>query len=332
MLNDAGLTAMVRHHHERLDGTGYPGRLAGEEIPLGARIIAVADTFDALTAHRPYRAARPHKEALDILTGEAGGQLDPAVVRAFCGHYSGRRPLTFWTSLMTLPERALEQLSGGVGALATAAKVAGVAAVVGLAAAGTATLSAPAPRPVRQLAELTSVFGLRPEVAASGTARPLKRAGAGAQGRGEGGGGPRQRVSSGGHSQGATLTAAGGSSAEAKEQPGESAPGPGGDPIGGGGSETTGNRGGEAEAQDGGHTPTLVGALEQTTGGVKEVVRETVKEVGQTVGVLAKPVGAVTAPAVEGLGETVGAVKGGVADLPGVSEATGRLGGIAGGL
>ena len=57
-LGDPVMTAIVRHHHERIDGSGYPDRLRGEEIPLGARIIAVADTFDALTSARPYREAR----------------------------------------------------------------------------------------------------------------------------------------------------------------------------------------------------------------------------------------------------------------------------------
>ena len=58
---------MVRHHHERLDGGGYPDGLLGGAIPLGARVIAVADTFDALTSNRPYRTGCRHKKALDIL-------------------------------------------------------------------------------------------------------------------------------------------------------------------------------------------------------------------------------------------------------------------------
>jgi HD-GYP domain-containing protein (c-di-GMP phosphodiesterase class II) len=82
VLDDPQLTAIVRHHHERLDGTGYPDRLSGEAIPLGARIIAVADTFDAITSTRPYRGAAPHKRALEILRQESGAQLDPDAVRA----------------------------------------------------------------------------------------------------------------------------------------------------------------------------------------------------------------------------------------------------------
>ena len=85
----ADLAAIVRHHHERFDGDGYPDGLAGERIPLGARIVAVADTFDAATSSRPYRTAMAEREALSLLWSEAGGQLDPRVVAGFCAYYSG---------------------------------------------------------------------------------------------------------------------------------------------------------------------------------------------------------------------------------------------------
>lgn len=90
-LGDEQLTAIVRHHHERLDGTGYPDGLAGEQIPLGARIVAVADTFDALTSTRPYRPASRDRDALALLDAEAGTQLDPEAVQAFRDFYSGPR-------------------------------------------------------------------------------------------------------------------------------------------------------------------------------------------------------------------------------------------------
>jgi diguanylate cyclase (GGDEF)-like protein len=75
---------LVRSSHERWDGGGYPDALAGEAIPLGARIVAVADAFDAMTSDRPYRAAISHAEALAELRRCAGSQFDPAVVDAFC--------------------------------------------------------------------------------------------------------------------------------------------------------------------------------------------------------------------------------------------------------
>jgi putative nucleotidyltransferase with HDIG domain len=112
-LGDAEITAMVRHHHERLDGTGYPDRLAGDEIPLGARIIAVADTFDAMTSSRPYRTACRHKKALDVLAKEAGAQLDPAPVAAFMRYYSGKR-LVGWTALAAAAPQRLGAWLGGV--------------------------------------------------------------------------------------------------------------------------------------------------------------------------------------------------------------------------
>src|SRR5438067_2345444 len=72
----------IRHHHERFDGTGYPDRIAGEEIPLGARIIHVADALDSMLTTRIYRAARPAAEALEELRGAAGTQFCPRCVSA----------------------------------------------------------------------------------------------------------------------------------------------------------------------------------------------------------------------------------------------------------
>jgi ribonuclease P protein subunit RPR2 len=73
---------IVRSHHERWDGNGYPDRMAGTDIPLGARVFAVADALDAITSDRPYRAARSWKQAAAEIVRESGRQFDPAVVKA----------------------------------------------------------------------------------------------------------------------------------------------------------------------------------------------------------------------------------------------------------
>jgi len=81
MYHDAA--AVVRHHHERWDGAGYPDRLAGEAIPIGSRIIAVADTYDAMTSDRVYRKALSHVVALAEIRRGSGTQFDPDIVDAF---------------------------------------------------------------------------------------------------------------------------------------------------------------------------------------------------------------------------------------------------------
>ncbi len=175
VLRDEALTSIVRHHHERLDGTGYPDALCGYQIPLGARIIAVADTFDAITSERPYRSASPHKKAISILMGEAGTRLDPDVVHAFCSHYAGRTPIALTWFLTALPERALAWFSGGIGTVATAAKVAAVAAIVGGAALASSTVHPQAPRrhaPARRaLARLSDASREHTELALTSTSR-----------------------------------------------------------------------------------------------------------------------------------------------------------------
>ena len=78
----APVLPLVRHGHERWDGLGYPDGLAGEAIPLGARIIFACDAWDAMTSDRPYRAAMPEDEARAEMRRAAGSQFDPAVVDA----------------------------------------------------------------------------------------------------------------------------------------------------------------------------------------------------------------------------------------------------------
>ena len=79
-----GADEAVLHHHEHFDGTGYPGGLSGEQIPLLSRIILVADAYDAMTSPRPYRETCSHGEAVARLREGAGSRFDPEVVRAFC--------------------------------------------------------------------------------------------------------------------------------------------------------------------------------------------------------------------------------------------------------
>ncbi len=74
---------VVLHHHEAWDGSGYPGRLQGEETPWLARIVAVADAFDAMSSDRPYRTGMPAGKLNDIFREGAGQQWDPRVVEAF---------------------------------------------------------------------------------------------------------------------------------------------------------------------------------------------------------------------------------------------------------
>lgn len=79
----APLAPLIRSHHERYDGYGYPDGLRAKNIPIGGRIIAVADAFDAMTTVRPYRSARSIKASVDELLVCSGTQFDPQVVKAF---------------------------------------------------------------------------------------------------------------------------------------------------------------------------------------------------------------------------------------------------------
>jgi HD-GYP domain-containing protein (c-di-GMP phosphodiesterase class II) len=74
---------IIRSHHERFDGSGYPAGLRGDAIPLGARLFAIADAFDAMTSDRPYRRALPLGEAVDRIVAGAGSQFDPECVKVF---------------------------------------------------------------------------------------------------------------------------------------------------------------------------------------------------------------------------------------------------------
>ena len=77
--------SIALNHHEKYDGSGYPAGLRGEEIPIEARIVAVADVFDALTTKRPYKTNWNIEEAVSFLKNHSGSQFDPKCVNAFVG-------------------------------------------------------------------------------------------------------------------------------------------------------------------------------------------------------------------------------------------------------
>ncbi|OLD51816.1 MAG: hypothetical protein AUI63_00505 [Gemmatimonadetes bacterium 13_1_40CM_2_60_3] len=85
--------AMIRHHHENFDGSGYPDGVAGEQIPIGARIIMVADTIDAMTTDRPYRRALGLARVIEELEKYSGSQFDPRLVQLVSKSVAIRRLL-----------------------------------------------------------------------------------------------------------------------------------------------------------------------------------------------------------------------------------------------
>lgn len=96
--------SLIRWHHERLDGNGYPDRISGNEIPQPVRILAIADTYDALSSKRPYRGAMPHKQCRDVMTeNAAGGGLDPDLIRLFFETIKGPMVLPESVFGMSLP-------------------------------------------------------------------------------------------------------------------------------------------------------------------------------------------------------------------------------------
>jgi HD-GYP domain-containing protein (c-di-GMP phosphodiesterase class II) len=109
MLDPLGIEPVatwVLHHHERWDGDGYPGNLAGDRIPMGARIIFAADSFDAMTSDRVYRSALSFDEATEELRRCAGTQFDPVVIAALLDELSayGRRLTVVPNEPMVLPQ------------------------------------------------------------------------------------------------------------------------------------------------------------------------------------------------------------------------------------
>jgi putative nucleotidyltransferase with HDIG domain len=135
-IGDEQIVRTVRHHHERWDGTGYPDRIAGTDIPLFARIIAVADTYDAVTSTRSYRVGGSRKRALDIIRTEAGAQFDPQVVEAFLTTLPVRSPVVAGLALLAGPQLIWRHFMQwlqrfGAGAVAPGLGALGAAVVLG---------------------------------------------------------------------------------------------------------------------------------------------------------------------------------------------------------
>jgi HD-GYP domain-containing protein (c-di-GMP phosphodiesterase class II) len=105
---------IVRHHHERWDGHGYPHGLKGTDIPFGSRVIAVADSFDAMTTDRPYRRAMSAEKALAILASGRGREWDGAIVDAFLKSMAGRREQPVVPALRLVPDAARGEIDRAI--------------------------------------------------------------------------------------------------------------------------------------------------------------------------------------------------------------------------
>ncbi|NCC05300.1 MAG: HD family phosphohydrolase, partial [Proteobacteria bacterium] len=99
----SGVARMIRHHHERYDGLGYPDGLSGYDVPMGARILAVADSLSAMMQERPYKGAMSFEHAEAEIMAQAGKMYDPRVVRAF---QQGREQVLSWIEGMRGEVRA----------------------------------------------------------------------------------------------------------------------------------------------------------------------------------------------------------------------------------
>jgi HD-GYP domain-containing protein (c-di-GMP phosphodiesterase class II) len=108
-VRDAG--AIILHHHERFSGHGYPFGLRGTEIPMGARIVAIADAYDAMVNDRPYRASIGHEAAIAELRQHAQLQFDPELVALFCDLFAASAPAPDPSLLITPPRHLLRYRS-----------------------------------------------------------------------------------------------------------------------------------------------------------------------------------------------------------------------------
>src|SRR4030095_5789588 len=101
------LALIVRHHHENWDGSGYPDGLRGDAIPLGARVLAIVDCYDALTSDRPYRRSLSHARAIAMIVERRGTMYEPGIADAFLRTVDGLRPAPPRERAGAAPTRAL---------------------------------------------------------------------------------------------------------------------------------------------------------------------------------------------------------------------------------
>lgn len=176
---NADVVSAVRHHHERWDGAGYPDGLAGSRIPLYARIIAVADAYDAITSTRPYRVSSDREFAVDVLRDAAGTQFDPEVVEAFVAALTLRTPVAGLLVLLAGPRLVFKEIAlwlrkMGAGNLSPAIGTVGAAVML------SSFVAAPAFKPTPPVAAMHSAPHAHDHVAstkpaASGARAPSRR-------------------------------------------------------------------------------------------------------------------------------------------------------------
>lgn len=281
-LNDPELTSIVRHHHERIDGGGYPDGISGDEIPLGARIISVADTFDALTSARPYRAAKAHEFALAIIREESGAQLDADVVAAFDSRYAGHRPVALSATALGIGRQAGQSLIGLGSGAAQVAAVGAAATVI-----GTAPALKPVSNPSKDKDPIVreASTGNSTDVAATPTDTGA------ASGNGSGSGKTKnskksKKSGSGSDQNGGSNQNQGGQGSGNGGSTGGSGNGSGGNTGNGGGDNGGSSGGGGGGGSTGGSgssdNPTVTKPVESVTEGVQKVV-EAVPEVPKVV-------------------------------------------------
>lgn len=271
-MGDPELASIVRHHHERIDGGGYPDGISADEIPIGARVIAVADTFDALTSARSYRQPSSHEEALGVLREQSGTQLDPDAVRAFDGRYSSRRPVALLAVILGLGRQAGQSMiSFGTGASQVVA-VGAAAAVIGAAPVGKDDHQQKAPGQPAIVKEAGAGTAVASGSTDSGTVAAEVSQEAKPRAKRQIGNQPARGINPGSGADGAGQTSDG----ESESPTGDGGGGGGGSGTGSGGSATGSSTGG------GGSSGASTGGSNTATNPVKTLTEVAQKQVQQT--------------------------------------------------